>query len=281
MQNAFNQLEPTALADASDRFHLEGDIALITGGGGGMGRAIAFAFAAAGASIALADRRPEGMEQVERELTDHFGVPITSIQADVASEDDVARMIEETVAAHGDLDILLNIAGLSTYTRTQEMEPKAWDLVQSVNLKGTYLAARAAYPYLKGGGRILNISSIAALYGAETMTHYAAAKAGVKTLTRSLGAEWADDNIRVNAVAPGPILTPGAANLFEAQSFDPFEVDPEEAYNRSVVNRPVGSPAEIADTFLFLASPAASYITGETITVAGPPPSQEFVMGLD
>lgn len=281
MQNAFDQLEPTALADASDRFHLEGDIALITGGGGGMGRAIAFAFAAAGASIVLADRRPEGMEQVERELTDHFGVPITSIQADVASEDDVARMIEETVAAHGDLDILLNIAGLSTYTRTQEMEPKAWDLVQSVNLKGTYLAARAAYPYLKGGGRILNISSIAALYGAETMTHYAAAKAGVKTLTRSLGAEWADDNIRVNAVAPGPILTPGAANLFEAQSFDPFEVDPEEAYNRSVVNRPVGSPAEIADTFLFLASPAASYITGETITVAGPPPSQEFVMGLD
>lgn len=281
MDTDFDQLSPTAIANTGDRFRLDDDVALITGGGGGMGRAIAFAFASAGADIALADRRPDGMDRVETELNDHFDVTTTSIQTDVADETDVMHMVESTVETLDDLDVLLNIAGLSTYTKTEAMETKAWDLVQTVNLRGTYLAARAAYPYLQGGGRVLNISSIAALYGAETMSHYAAAKAGVRTLTRSLGTEWAPDNIRVNAVAPGPILTPGAANLFTAQSFDPFDVDPEEAYDRYHVDRPVGSPAEIADTFLFLASPAASYITGETITVAGPPPSQEFVMGLD
>lgn len=281
MDSDFDQLSPAAIANAVDRFRLPDDVALITGGGGGMGRAIAFAFASAGADIALADRRLDGMDRVSAELNDHFDVTTTAIQTDVAEEPDVDHMVDATVDTLGDLDILLNIAGLSTYTKTEDMTTKAWDLVQAVNLRGSYLAARAAYPHLKNGGRVLNISSIAALYGAETMSHYAAAKAGVRTLTRSLGTEWAPDNIRVNAVAPGPILTPGAANLYAEQSFDPFDIDHEEASDRTHVNRPVGSPAEIADTFLFLASPAASYITGETITVAGPPPSQEYVMGLD
>lgn len=277
----FDQLAPTDLVDSPNRFRLDDDVALITGGGGGMGRAIAFAFASAGADIALADRVPAGMDRVEAELHDHLDVNVTTVQADVSDGEAVDRMIQTTVNDLGDVDILLNIAGFSTYTRTEDMEPKAWDMVQAVNLRGTYLTSRAAFPHLRGGGRVLNISSIAALYGAEMMSHYSAAKAGVKAFTRSLGAEWAADNVRVNAVAPGPILTPGAANLFEAQSFDPFSVAPEEAYDRSIIDRPVGSPAEIADTFLYLASPAASYVTGQTITVAGPPPSQEFVMGID
>jgi len=167
------------------------------------------------------------------------------------------------------LDVLLNIAGVSIPGDSADIKTDVWDLVNDVDLRGTFLTAREAYPHLQGGGRIVNISSIAGEYGSVTMSHYAAAKAGVRNLTRSLANEWASEDVRVNAVAPGPILTPGVA--------DWFHIDPATAYDRSTVDRELGSPAEIADAVLFLASPMSSFVSGETLTVAGPAPVQEDV----
>jgi 3-oxoacyl-[acyl-carrier protein] reductase len=178
-------------------------------------------------------------------------------------------MVDTAVTELGGLDVLLNVAGVSTVGASKDITTKQWDLVNDVDLRGTFLASREAYPHLQGGGRIVNVSSIAGIYGASTMSHYGAAKAGVKNLTRSLASEWASENIRVNAVAPGPILTTGVAAW--------FDMDPEAAYDRRHVDRGIGSPAEVADAILFLASPMSSFVTGETITVAGPPAVQEDV----
>lgn len=269
MDEEFEQLRPADVRDIDDRFSLDDEVVLVTGGGNGMGRVVAFVFAAAGADVAIADRLADNMERTEAELREAFDVEVAAVEADVSDPAAVERMVESTVDELGGLDVLANIAGVSTFTPTKELDAKRWDLVQNVNTRAGFLAAKAAHPHLTGGGRIVNISSIAGLYGSRTMTHYAAAKAGVKAFTRSIAKEWAVDNIRANAVAPGPTLTPGSARLLEEAS--------ESAYDRTHVDRDVGSPAEIADAVLFLASPASSYVTGHTLEVSGPPPTQEDI----
>ncbi|MCY4729917.1 SDR family oxidoreductase [Natronomonas gomsonensis] len=269
MDRSLKQLSPSDVRDVADRFSLDDECALVTGAGNGMGRVVAFTFAAAGADLAISDRLTEDLTDTAADLRDAFDVTITEVEADVSDPDAVAGMVETATADLGDLDVLLNVAGVSTYEDSEDLEVKTWDLVQDVNLRSVFVAAREAFPHLKGGGRIVNISSIAGLYGASSMSHYGAAKAGVRNLTQSLAAEWAADNVRVNAVAPGPILTPGVSEMLD-------EAD-EDAYDRSSVDRPVGSPAEIADTMLFLASPLSSFVTGETVRVGGVPPTQEDI----
>lgn len=269
MREDLEQLRPADVRDTDARFRLDGEVALVTGGGNGMGRVVAFVFAAAGADVAIADRLTDNLERTAAEIRDAFDAEVAAVEADVSDPAAIERMVETTVSELGGLDVLANVAGVSTLTSTEEIDPKTWDLVQDVNLRGGFLAAKAARPHLAGGGRIVNISSIAGLYGATTMSHYAAAKAGVKAFTRSIAREWAADDVRANAVAPGPILTPGSADLFEEL--------PTDAYDRTRVDRDVGSPAEIADALLFLASPASSYVSGQTIEISGPPPTQEDV----
>jgi len=217
----------------------------------------------------ISDRLADDLDDTEAELGEYFDVDVTTVNADVSDPDHVAAMVETAVDDLGDLDVLLNVAGMSTLEESADLGADVWDLVQQVNLRGGFLAAREAYPHLVDGGRIVNVSSIAGLYGSATMSHYAAAKAGVKNVTTSLANEWAADNVRVNAVAPGPTLTPGSVGLLEGPTPD--------AYDRTEIGRKIGSPAEIADTLLFLASPLSSFVTGETIRVAGRPPVQEDV----
>lgn len=269
MDRSLEQLSPSDVHYVADRFSLDDECALVTGAGNGMGRVIAFTFAAAGADLAISDRLTEDLADTAADLRDTFDVTVTEVEADVSDANAVAGMVETAAADLGDLDVLLNVAGVSTYEDTDDLDIETWDLVQDVNLRGAFVAAREAFPHLQGGGRIVNVSSIAGLYGASSMSHYGAAKAGVRNLTQSLAAEWAADNVRVNAVAPGPILTPGVSEMLD-------EAD-ESAYDRSAVDRPVGSPAEIADTMLFLASPMSSFVTGETIRVGGAPPTQEDI----
>ncbi len=269
MDRDIEELSPADVVDVTDRLSLDGDRALVTGAGNGMGRIAAFTLAAAGADVAVADRLSDDLEETAAEVREAFDVTVVTAPADVSDPDAITDMVESAVDGLGDLDVLLNVAGVSTHQRSTDLDSATWDLVQNVNLRGPFLAARDAYPHLQAGGRIVNVSSIAGLYGAARMSHYGASKAGLRNLTRSLANEWAEDNIRVNAVAPGPILTPGAAGLHERDSHDP--------YDRSVVARGVGSPAEVADAMLFLASPLSSYVSGETIRVGGPPPTQEDV----
>ena len=269
MERDLEQLDPTAVSDVEDRLRLDGESVLVTGAANGMGRVVAFTFAAAGANVAISDRLADDLSDTAREIRDSFDVDVAAIEADVSDADAIAALVESTVEALGDLDVLLNVAGVSTFDKTAELDEKHWDLVQDVNLRGAFVAARESFPHLRDGGRIVNVSSIAGIYGSSTMSHYGAAKAGVRNLTKSLANEWAEHNVRVNAVAPGPTLTPGAFDVLEGAS--------EAAYDRERIDRDVGSPAEIADTMLFLASPLASNVSGETVRVGGPPPTQEDV----
>lgn len=269
MERDLEELSPADVSEVSDRLRLDGDRALVTGAGNGMGRVVAFVFAAAGADVAISDRLPEDLEDTATELGDAFDVDVSTTAANVADPVAVADMVDAAATDLGGLEILLNVAGMSTVGASRGFESDTWDLVQNVNLRGSFLAAQAAFPHLSPGGRVINVSSIAGLYGSSTMSHYGVAKAGVRNLTRSLANEWSADNVRVNAVAPGPTLTPGAYDVIEDAS--------EAAYDRSHVHREIGSPADVADTMLFLASDLASYVTGETVRVAGKPPVQEDV----
>jgi len=267
MSSSLQQLSPEDVRSVGDRLDLDGDRALVTGAGSGIGRVVSFTLAAAGADVALSDRVVEDIEAAAESTREAFDVSVTTIEADVMDEQAVSEMVETAVSDLGGLDVLVNVAGVSTVSPSEEISAKAWDLVHGVDLRGTFLAAREAFPHLNDGGRIVNIASIAGIYGSSTMSHYGAAKAGVENLTRSLANEWASENIRVNAVAPGPILTPGVA--------DWFDIELETAYNRESVDREVGSPAEVADTVLFLSSQLSSYVSGQTLEIAGPSPVQE------
>lgn len=264
---------PSDLSDPADRFRPDG-VALVTGAGGGIGRATAYDFAATGVDVALTDRRTDSLHEVEAAIEEAFDVGVHAVAGDVTDPDDVDRMVEGTVDALGGLDVLVNVAGGAAKHSTADLSPADWDAIQDVNLKAPHLTARAAYPHLRDGGAVVNLSSTVATYGSPWMSHYAAAKAGVRKLTRSLATEWADDDVRVNAVSPGPILTATAVHNFEPEADEALVA---RVGDRSVVDRDIGDVSEVADAILFLASPAASHLTGLTIPVAGVPPSIEDV----
>jgi len=267
--NAYDWLEARDVANVTDRFRVDGDVALVTGASRGIGRVTAFELAAVGADVAVASRSMDDLEAVATELESTFDARVVPIETDVADPDAVEEMIETTVTELGDLDVLVNNAGASFVSDTEDMSANGWDTVADINLKGTHLCSKAALPHLEGGGRIVNFSSVAGQYGSNTMSHYGAAKAGVENLTRSLANEWADRNVRVNCIAPGLVLTPGSAGVMGVGS--------DTAHDRSTVDRPVGGADEIADAVVFLATPASSYLTGETLVIEGPPAVSEDV----
>lgn len=257
------------VADPIDRLSLVDQTALVTGAAGGIGRVTAMTLAIAGADIVLADRDVSGCKELADELAEVGPGDVYAEGVDVADPDSVTELFDTTVHDLDGLDVLANVAGIGTTGASADLWVDEWNLIQRVNLQGTFLCSQAAYPHLVEGGRIVNVSSIAGIYGSTRMSHYAAAKAGIQSLTRSLANEWSSDNVRVNAVAPGPILT----RAVEAW----FDVEAEAAYDRTRIDRPIGSPTEVADAILFLASPLSSYVSGQTLVVGGDPPTQEDV----
>ena len=264
---AYEWLTATEVGGVADRFRVDGDVALVTGASKGIGRATAFALADAGADVVVASRDEQACRAVVDELEATFDAEGRAVEADVADPDAVEALVRTTVDELGGLDVLVNNAGASFAAPATDISPHGWDRIVDINLKGTFLTSTAALEPLAGGGRIVNFSSIAGQFGSGLMSHYAAAKAGVETLTRSLAGEWADLDIRVNCIAPGLVLTPGAAGVMEAGSAN--------AHDRSRVAREVGSAAEIADAVLFLAGEASSYLSGQTVVIEGPPALSE------
>jgi len=267
--SAYDWLEATDVTNVTDRFRADGEVALVTGASRGIGRIIAFELAAVGADVAVASRSKEDLDIVVEELEATFDARGLAIETDVADSDAVEAMVETTVSELGGPDILVNNAGASFVSKTEEISENGWETVTDINLKGTHLCSTAALPHLKGGGRIVNFSSVAGRYGSKTMSHYGAAKAGIENLTRSLANEWADRDVRVNCIAPGLVLTPGSAGVMGVGS--------ETAHDRSTVDRTVGGADEIADATVFLATRASSYLTGKTIVIEGPPAVSEDI----
>lgn len=247
---------------------LEGKVALITGGADGIGRATALRFAREGARVVISDLSGDKLEEVCREIESQGGQVVT-VTGDVANRGDAQRMIDVTLENFGRLDVLINNAGINRdglVTRIKDddvklMPDQNWEAVLNVNLKGTWLCCQlAAVPMIQQNrGRIVNTSSIGAL-GNIGQANYAASKAGVIGLTKTLALEWARYNIGVNCVAPGATRTSMTEGIPEKLM---------EGLLAKIPYRRLAEPEEIAAVHAFLASDEAGYITGQVLFVDG------------
>lgn len=247
-----------------NRSSVSGQTAVVTGGSSGIGRAIAETFVADGADVVICSRTQADVDAVAEEVNaaDRPG-SVLPVECDVTDLDSVDALAEATVEEFGGVDILVNNAGgTGEGGPLHEVAPDDWDGVIAVNLTGTYNVTRAFADSLReNGGAVVNTASMAGRYGVAGMGPYSAAKAGVSALTRTLAVEWSADDVRVNAVEPGFIATPAVREWLGLN----------EIPARGDVDREVGSPHEVADAVRFLASDAASFITGQTISPTGPP----------
>jgi 3-oxoacyl-[acyl-carrier protein] reductase len=241
---------------------LSGKHALITGAGRGIGRAIARVFVREGAAVAVADIDANLARDAANELERQGGRAV-AIEADVANPASIRAMIESVLSAFGRIDILVNNAGIGGNTPFLETSLEEWERILRVNLTGAFLVAQAAAREMvkAGGGRVINIASLSGQRGGTGRAAYGAAKAGLDLLTRVMAVELAEHGINVNSIAPGPIETEMAKFAHDAAT--------RAAYERLVPMRRYGSPEEIADAALFLASDEASFVTGQWLSPNG------------
>jgi len=242
---------------------LDGKVALITGAASGIGRATALLFAKEGAKVAVADYVPAGGQETVRMIEEAGGEAIF-IEADVSKAADVERMVKKTVNKYGRIDILYNNAGImGRYIFTADTPEKEWDNIISINLKGVFLGSKYAIPVMlnQGEGVIINTASTAGMMGLPGLPAYCASKAGVIQLTKTMALEYADQNIRVNCICPGGILTPMSQPPDQAEALPPFR--------QSQPMRRMGQPEEVARAALYLASDDSSFVTGAALVVDG------------
>lgn len=246
-------------ADPLARFRLDGRVALVTGGAVGLGRAIADALAGAGATVVVTSRDRARAAAAAAELAAAHGRASHAVALDVTDPASVEAALAEAVAGAGRLDVLVNNAGTTRRGPLAALSLDDWRAVADTNLTGVWLCCRAAAPLLRaaGGGRIVNVASMFATVGLPDRSPYIASKGGVVALTRALAVELAPDRIAVNALCPGPFRTAMHDGAARAGMLDAIPLGR------------WGEPAELGPAALFLASDAASFVTGTTLTVDG------------
>ncbi len=240
---------------------LDGKKALVTGAARGIGRAIAEKLAAAGADVAVCDLKVDWLAETEQAIQS-LGRQALTLATDVGQAQSVQQTVNETLKAFGRLDILINNAGITRDGFLIRMSEDDWDQVLTVNLKGAFLFTKAVARGMikQKSGVIVNLASIIGLIGNAGQCNYAASKAGLIALTKSAARELASRNIRINAVAPGFIETKMTAALPEAVRAKMLEAIPMARF---------GAPDDVANVVLFLASPAAAYMTGQVLSISG------------
>ncbi|MEO7414743.1 MAG: glucose 1-dehydrogenase [Opitutaceae bacterium] len=245
-------------------FDLTGRTAIVTGGSKGLGRAMAAALASAGADVVIVSRHAEESSAAASEIAAEFGHGAIGVAADVTIPAQAEAMVAATLERFGRLDILINSAGINIRGPIEELTPEQFQQVLNVNVTGTWLACRAVVPHMKraGQGRIINLASASGLVGVVNRTPYASSKGAVVQMTRTLGLELAPHGILVNAICPGPFLTEMNLSIANTEDGQKFIVG-------ATALKRWAQLQEIQGAAIFLASPAASYVTGSMLVVDG------------
>ncbi len=249
------------MTSITDLFSLEGKVAIVTGASSGLGVAFAQGFAEAGADVALGARRVDRLADTAA-LVEGAGRRAISVETDVASPDACTALVEAAMQEFGRVDVLINNAGVGTAVPATRETPEQFRQVIDINLNGCYWMAQACGRVMEPGSSIINISSVLGLTTAGLpQAAYASSKAGLIGLTRDLAQQWTGrKGIRVNAIAPG---------FFESEMTDSYPDGYLESQGPRIPSGRKGDPRELAATAVFLASPAAGYITGQTLPVDG------------
>lgn len=247
-----------------DRFRLDGRIALVTGGSKGLGEAMALGMAEAGAKVVITSRHLDECEETAHRVIDATGAEVLALQGDVTDKSQVQGNVAAALERFGRLDILVNNAGTNVRTGTIDLALEDWQRIVDVNLTGPFICAQAVLPTMieQGYGRIINMSSIFGAVGFPSRTPYAATKGGLLNMTRAWALEFAQTGVTVNAICPGPFDTPMNRPLR----------DNPEVYKAFIAKIPMGrwgDLEELSATAVFLASDAASYMTGSALFVDG------------
>lgn len=245
-------------------FSLKGKSGIVTGGGSGIGKAIAKGTVQAGAEIVISGRNEERLEEAVKEIH-KFGGPVVAVKADISKMEDIRNLVDRAVKEFGKIDFLFNNAGIIRRNPSEEFTEKDWDETIDINLKGPFFLAQTVARVMisqKRKGKIINISSLAAIQGGKRVPAYVASKGGLSQVTKSMANDWAKYNILVNAIGPGWVKT---------ELTEPLQQD-EERYTEITNRIPLGrwaDPEDLVGAAIFLASDASDYMTGQTIFVDG------------
>ncbi len=242
---------------------LENKVAIVTGSGQGIGKGIALELAKEGAKVVVSDINQENIDRTVDEIKS-FNPNTIGVKADVSNSKEVENLVKKAIEEFGRVDVLVNNAGIYPFKHLTEMKEEEWDKVLDVNLKGVFNCTKAVLPDMtkRKNGNIVNIASIAgAVVGYPSLAHYSASKGGTLGFTRSAAIDLAPYNIRVNAIAPGGVETPGIKVAMDDETSKQFI--------QALPIKRMGQPVDIGKTVVFLASDDSSYITGQLIVVDG------------